>query len=132
MQARKVLNATEIRSTDDNGNTIIESNYLAGVVQLVVNPWQSVIDQSATAATTWFLVPDPAGPRTALAVGFLRGHDTPDLRVKADTGNSLGGGAIAAEDGSFDDDTIQYRVRHVLGASGVDPITTYASDGSDS
>jgi hypothetical protein len=131
MQARRILTATEIRVTDpDTNTTTVQSNFLAGVVTLVVNPWQTVIDQSATAATTWFLLPDPAGPRPALAVGFLRGHDTPDLRVKADTGNSLGGGAIAAEDGSFDDDTIQYRVRHINGAAPVDPITTYASDGS--
>lgn len=132
MQARRILEATEIRVTDPATNTTsIMGNFLKGVVELVVDPWLTVIDQSANANTTWFLLPDPAGPRPALAVGFLRGHETPDLRVKADTGSRVGGGAIAAEDGSFDDDTVQYRVRHVPGSSHVDPIATYASNGSN-
>lgn len=129
--ARRILNATEIRVTDGN-TTSIQDNYLRGVVTLVVDPWLGVIDQSANAAKSWFLLPDPNGARPAVTLGFLRGHENPDLRVKADTGNRVGGGAIAPEDGSFDDDTIQYRVRHVLGSAHVDPIATYASNGSGS
>ncbi|PZR55229.1 hypothetical protein DNL40_02340 [Xylanimonas oleitrophica] len=131
-QANRILQATELRFTDQNGQTTVTSNYMAGKVKLAVNPWLPVIDRSATAASSWFLVPTPGQAREALTLGFLRGHETPDLRVKADTGSRVGGGLIAPEDGSFDDDTIQYRVRHVVGAAHVDPKATYASDGAGS
>ena len=129
MTARRILNATEIRR-EVSGVTTVESNYLAGTVRLVVNPWLSVLNTGAKAATTWFILPDPNSARPALVQAFLRGEETPDLRVKSDTGNRIGGGAIAPEDGSFDDDTVQYRVRHVLGAATVIPKATYVSNGS--
>lgn len=130
-QARKILDATELRFTDSTtGLTVITTNYMRGRVTLAVDPWLTVIATDAKAGTRWFVLPAPTAPRPALAVGFLRGQEQPDLRVKADTGSRIGGGSIAPEDGSFDDDTIQYRVRHVLGASHVDPKATYVSNGS--
>lgn len=128
-QARRILAAAEIRTTVGDVTTV-EANYLKGVVTVVVNPWLSFIDQSATANSTWFLLPAPTAPRKALAVAFLRGHESPDLRVKNDQGTAVGGGQVSAEEGSFDDDTIQYRVRHILGAATLYPEATYASKGA--
>lgn len=127
--AQQILNATEIRVTQGS-NQVITGNWLRGVVTLVVNPWLTVIATDAKATGRWFLLPAPNGPRPAVTLGFLRGHEAPDLRVKADTGNSLGGGAISPEEGSFDIDDIQYRVRHVVGGTTLDPIATYVSNGS--
>ncbi|MFC8732175.1 Mu-like prophage major head subunit gpT family protein [Luteimicrobium sp. NPDC057192] len=125
--AKRILNASEIRTTTDN-TTSIEPNLLAGSLSLVVNPWLPVVAASDTLVNkTWFVLPNPSAARPALTVGFLRGHENPDLRVKADTGNSVGGGAISPEDGSFDDDTIQYRVRHVTGAAALINTAAYAS-----
>lgn len=130
MTARRIIEASEIRRTVD-GVTSIEPNYLRGVVRLVVNPWLPVVAAGFNkVATTWFVLPDPNGTRPALVTGFLRGYETPDLRAKADTGTRVGGGAIAPEEGSFDDDTIQYRVRHVTGSATVIPTETYVSTGS--
>lgn len=129
IQARRIVGATEIR-TEVNGQTIVSSNYLAGVVEVVVDPWFTAIDKSASAATTWYLVPSANTPRPALVLGFLAGHETPDLRVKADTGVRVGGGAIPAEEGDFDEDGIQYRVRHVLGGTTLDPRATAVSKGT--
>ncbi|WP_163540832.1 Mu-like prophage major head subunit gpT family protein [Occultella kanbiaonis] len=129
MTGRRILNAREIRRTVD-GVTSIEDNYLSGTVRLLVNPWLSVVHTGANAATTWFVLPDPSSTRPAVVAAFLRGHEAPDLRVKADAGNRVGGGPVAPEEGSFDDDTIQYRVRHVNGAGTVIPTGTYASTGS--
>ena len=39
------------------------------------------------------------------------------------------GADLVVTDGSFDDDTIWYRVRHIVGAATGDPMFTYASDG---
>lgn len=128
--ANQIVNAVQIRQTDANGQQVLMGNWLANKVKVVVEPWLPVLDKGANAATTWYLVPDPAASRPALYLAFLRGHEVPDLRVKAEAGNSLGGGQLAAEDGSFDVDDIQYRVRHVVGGTGTDMIASAVSNGS--
>lgn len=127
--ARKILDATEIRITT-GGEQVIMGNWLNGKVKLVVEPWLSVLDDGANAATTWYLLPDPKSSRPALYTAFLRGNEAPDLRVKADAGQRVGGGQVAPEEGSFDVDDIQYRVRHVVGATGTDMIATAVSTGA--
>jgi hypothetical protein len=129
--ARKILDATEIR-IEVSGQTVIMNNWLANRVQLVVDHWLPVLDKGANANTTWYLVPAPASSRPALFMAGLRGHETPDLRVKADGGNRIGGGPVAPEEGSFDADDISYRVRHVKGATGTDMIATAVSTGAGS
>lgn len=130
--AHNIVNATLIRLRNDSSSAMqprdIEvSNWLAGKVTIVTNPWLPLIDTSANNQRTWYLFPAPTTPRPAMVVGFLRGHETPDLRVKADTGMRVGGGNVPAEEGSFDNDDIQYRIRHVLGGTTLDPIAAYAS-----
>jgi Mu-like prophage major head subunit gpT len=127
IQAQQILNATELRTTDATGRVIITRNYLQGAVRLVVNRW-------LTSATAWFLLPDPdASLRFSVGLGFLRGHEVPDLRLKSDAGTRVGGGDIPPTEGSFDIDDVQYRVRHVLGSATADPKGTIASigDGGD-
>ena len=135
--AHNIVNATLIRLRNDASSAsqardIEVTNWLAGKVEIVTNPWLPVIDTSgsgANAAKTWYLFPAPTTPRPALVMGFLRGHEEPDLRVKADTGQRVGGGSVPAEEGSFDNDDIQYRIRHVTGGTTLDPIAAYASVG---
>lgn len=127
--ARNILSATEIRTTV-GGTTTIVGNWLSGKVTVVVDPWLPVLDTGPQAATTWYLLPAPTASRKAFYVAFLRGHETPDLRVKADTGQRVGGGNIPAEEGSFDIDDIQYRIRHVVGSVGTDMIATAVSTGA--
>ena len=121
MEARRILNATEIRTTTGN-KTIAEPNWLRGAVELEVN--------RRLKGLAWFVVPRPGGPRPAFAVAFLRGFETPDIRIKNDQGNRVGGGVVGAEEGSFNEDGVYYRVRHVVGAATVDPIHTYAGTGT--
>lgn len=127
-QAKEILGASEIRKTVGD-TTEISQNPVAGAVDLVVDP-NLLINTGANAASTWFLLPAPNTARPAVVAAFLAGHETPDLRVKADTGIRPGGGSIAAEQGSFDDDTVQYRARHVFGSAAVDPTFTHASTGA--
>lgn len=129
LTAQRILATKEIRTTV--GSTeLITDNYVAGNVTHVEDPALEVVNVSAKAGTTWFLLPDPNGPRPAVYVAKLRGHEVPEIRVKADGGSRVGGGAIAPEDGSFEIDDIQYRVRHVVGGAAIDPLRTYASTGS--
>ena len=67
--------------------------------------------------------------RTGL-VEQLIGEEQPDIRVKRDQGERVGGGAVGIDEGSFNDDTIWYRGRHITGGAATDPIGTYVSTGS--
>lgn len=127
--AQRILATKEIRTTVGDATTVMD-NYVAGSVTHVEDPALEVVNLGAKASTTWFLLPDPSGPRPAVYGAFLRGHELPEIRVKADTGTRVGGGAISAEEGSFEIDDIQYRVRHIFGGAAVDGQFTYASTGS--
>lgn len=105
------------------------SNYLS-TTDFVVEPMLDSINTNAKASGTWFVLPKPNGGRPSMFAAFLRGYETPDLRVKADTGSRIGGGAIAPSEGSFEIDDIQHRVRHIVGRQTGDPTFTYASTGS--
>lgn len=108
------------------------SSPIAGRFTVVESPWLPLIDTSANAATTWYLV--PAGGQTergpAIVTAFLRGHETPEVRVMGDTGRAIGGGEINAFEGSFSHDDIQYRVRSIIGAAGIDASAVAVSLGT--
>ena len=121
--AQRILNAATIETTNGT-KKVSEPNPFKGAVRLVVNPM--------LAGTAWFLLPDPQrAVRPAVAVAFLSGYETPDLRVSSLTGNRIGGGAINPEEGDFEVDGVWYRVRHVTGGASLDPIHTYGSAGSN-
>lgn len=106
-----------IRNQDPTTGDIREGNGLVRTPEVVENPWLDIVGSGyASNAKTWFLLPGPqTSVKPAAGLAFMAGEETPDLRVKNDQGYRLGGGSIGAEEGSFDDDTIQYRVRHING-----------------
>lgn len=119
--AERVMNTSELEVTLDDGSKAKQPNPFRGKVQLTI--------LENLPGTAWFVIPLPTAPRPAFYVAFLRGFETPDTRYKADQGRATGGGELGADAGSFDDDTIWYRVRHITGAAQGDPKFTYASDG---
>lgn len=83
----------------------------------------------------WYVLPKPgAYRRPVLELLRLRGYETPELRVNNATGTYLGGGAVAPFEGSFDNDTLDLRLRYVVGGafwdSGAEAVLY--SDGSGS
>ncbi|HEY3529338.1 MAG TPA: hypothetical protein VGK78_09315 [Nocardioides sp.] len=114
--AQQIVHTTEVRQTSASKTTIQAGNGLLTVPQIVVNRWLSSIN-TTNGDTAWYLLPDPNSARPAVFAAFLRGHESPDLRVKADAGMMLGGGQIDPAEGSFERDDIQYRLRHVLGGA---------------
>ena len=134
LTAQNILNTVEVTSQTGSGNgqkvSKITGNGLSDTPKLVVNPWLGAIDKSANVAKTWYLLPDPSGPRPAVYLSFLRGYESPDLRVKADAGMRLGGGSVAPEEGSFERDSVEYRIRHVAGGNAGFKDAVYASNGS--
>ena len=124
LRVRTLADGSEIRQN--------VSSPIAGRFTVVESPWLPLIDNSANAATTWYLV--PAGGQTdrgpAIVTAFLRGHETPEVRVMGDTGRALGGGDISAFEGSFSHDDVQYRVRSIIGAAGIDTSAVAVSNGT--
>ena len=130
LTAQNIVNTTEIRTTSGSKQSLVSGNGLSATPRIVVNPWLSVIDQTANKNTTWYLLPDPSGPRPAVYLSFLAGYESPDLRVKADAGMRLGGGTVDPSEGSFERDSVEYRVRHVVGGNAGFDDAVYVSNGS--
>lgn len=122
--------ATDFREVTSGGVMTRIANEVRSSVDLRVEPWLSYVDGHAKAPTTWYLLPPRGSQFKALVTASLIGHETPELRVKADAGRSIGGGEINPQDGSFVMDDVQYRVRHVMGGATLNPMATYVSLGS--
>lgn len=121
---------TTVRITDTATNTEVEQANEFANLDYVVEPMLDFVNTHAKAATTWFVLPKPKSARPAMWLAKLAGHEQPDMRVKADTGQRVGGGDISALEGSFEIDDIQYRGRHIVGNQQGDPLFTYVSLGS--
>lgn len=109
--------STVIGTTSEN---IIAKYPLTGVA----NPWLDIIDTTA-GKKTFYLFGEPADG-DALVMGFLRGHETPEVSQKMSDKITLGGAPISPLEGDFDSDSAQWRVRHVLGGTQTDPRYCYA------
>lgn len=107
-------------------------NWMAGRLQVVVDPYIPIIASNANSHTSWFLFADPGYSREAIRIGFLRGHETPEIFMKSPNAVRVGGGDVSPMSGDFDTDAIEYKVRHVLATLQVDPKATVMSNGSGS
>lgn len=77
----------------------------------------SVIESPYITGTNWYILPKPGSfRRPFLELGRLRGYTAPELRANGNTGVYLGSSAVVPfNQGSWDNDTIDYRVRYVCG-----------------
>lgn len=134
--ANNIVNATLIRATAVGGTSTQElevANWMSRRLRVVVNPYIPINASVANGNTSWFLFGDPnGGDRPALRIAFLRGYEEPQVFVKSPNARRVGGGDADPMDGDFDTDSIEYKVRHVLGGSIIDPKFAVASNGSAS
>lgn len=129
-EARRLLGVTAFEITDPVNGKYTVANPISDIT-LIVNPWLTVIDKSATANTTWYLLPVASqGIRPAVVFSKIRGREAPELRIANATGEYLGGGAVPGREGSFLNDDIEFRVRHFVGAAGIAFETAAVSNGS--
>lgn len=84
-------------------------------LQVLRDPWMRTND-STNVATSWYLFSDPNNG-WAIEMGFLNGHETPELFMKNSNQVLLGGGMTSPMDGDFDNDAVAYKVRHIMGGS---------------
>lgn len=83
--------------------TINGYNPLAGI---------EIIESEFITDTTWFLIPKAnQARRPVLQLLRLVGHDVPELRVQGNTGSYVGGGTVSPFEGSFDNDSADFRLR---------------------
>lgn len=121
LEAERLIAVDRVQVSDGNGGFTYEPNPLRGKIEVVVNEKQ--IGES------WIVMPKPGTARRApFWFARVRGYEQPDFRYKADQGRAIGGGDIVVNEGSFDDDTIWYRGRHIMGVAHGDPTLTYGSD----
>lgn len=135
--ANNIINATEILAAagggDGTGTDQVRAvNWMRNKVKVMVNPWLPIISSSSNGNTSWYLFSDPSVGRPAMEVGFLIGHEVPELFQKTPNAVRVGGGLIAPEDGDFDTDSVEWKVRHVFGGTLMDYRAAVASNGSGS
>jgi len=91
--------------------------YEDGSFQFTINGYNplsgiEVIESEFITGTQWFLIPKANSTRRpVLELLRLAGHETPELRVQGETGTYVGGGAVSPFEGSFDNDTADFRLR---------------------
>ena len=133
--ALNILNAVEIRvltsGGGDSAQGLVATNWMKNRLRLNVNPYiPIVVTTGSRGDTTWLVVANPSSARPTVEIGFLRGHAEPEIFIKSPNAQRVGGGAAAPMDGDFDTDSIQYKVRHVLGGVLMDPKAAVGSNGS--
>lgn len=126
LTAEEILSDAALISGTSARNT--SENILARrSIQIIVNPWLSVITTTGTVGNTqWALFSETI---KAGEMGLLTGHEDPELFMKVSGAAALGGGASDPFSGSFEDDSITFKVRMVQGQTQLDPRGGWASDG---
>jgi hypothetical protein len=134
LTARKILAVQTVETSATVGSIVtktITGNPIGSQVEIVVNDWITKINSGAGAY--WFLIPVPSATlNPSVVLGFLRGFEAPELRVKAAAGQFLGGGDVPENFGSFDNDDWQMRIRHIATGGFFVPAGTIASTGAGS
>ena len=134
LTARKILAVQTVETAATVGSIVtktITGNPIGSQVEIVVNDWITKINSGAGAY--WFLIPVPSATlNPSVVLGFLRGFEAPELRVKSAAGVALGGGDVPENYGSFDNDDWQMRIRHIATGGFFVPAGTIASTGAGS
>lgn len=135
--ARNILNGTELWLIESGGTTnqkLKTENWMRSKVKLVVNAMIPLVATTANGDRSWFLIANPKDvtARPAFSFGFLRGYRQPQIYYRQPDQISISGGGGGLENGSFDHDAIDYKLRHFYGAGQVDPKMAVASNGSGS
>ena len=97
-------------------------------LEIIVNPWEPIVN-TTSGTTSWYLFSDPSTIAFA-EMGFLRGHEQPEIHLKASNLQAVGGGAVSPFMGDFETDNIFYRVRSVFGGTASEDVAGYASTGA--
>lgn len=139
--ANNIVNSIQVMAThpdaggvpDDGSGSgyqrLVMNNWLSGRFKVVVDPYLPLVN-TTNGHTAWYLFTSPNINRPAIQIGFLRGHEAPEIWMKSPNAVRVGGGTVGPMEGDFDTDGITYRVRHVVGVTRIDGKATVASKGT--
>jgi hypothetical protein len=128
-----IVNGLQLELTEKGGTDkrkLISSNWMKTRFNISVDYYMPIVASSANGSTSWFLFANPDSGRPAIEVGFLTGHEEPEIFMKSPNALRVGGGDVDVMNGDFDNDAIEYKLRHVFGGTREDPKMTVASNGS--
>ncbi len=119
---KQVLSSRSITSVGSTGARAVRYDQvidLGAEIDVVPNRFltAAALGGATLGATAWFLVP-VGGIKPTLSTNFLEGYETPSYWMKDSNAVTYGSGSDAPMlDGDFDSDSIETKVRHVVGAS---------------
>lgn len=125
----KILSISNLVVTDDNGTYDVNASLVTGKFRPIEFSTMDTVSGGTTDGF-WFVLPESQLRPQFLEV-FLEGMRVPMISVKDSGHFSLAGGDVPVREGSFDEDDIQTRVRHVVDAVAVDLSGAVYSDGSE-
>jgi len=131
--ALNALNAIQIEMTEAGGTSgqkLIAQNWMKSKFRINKNAYIPIVASTANGNTSWFLFAEPNNGRPALEMGFLIGHEDPEVFMKTPNQVPVGSGVQDAMNGDFDSDAIEHKLRHVFGGARMDPKMTVGSNGS--
>lgn len=114
----KILSISNLVVTDDNGTYDVNASLTTGKFRPIEFNTMDLVSGGTTDGF-WFVIPEGQARPQFLEV-FLEGMRAPMISVKDSGHFSLAGGDVPVREGSFDEDDIQTRVRHVVDAVAVD------------
>lgn len=135
--AQNIINATQLWVGGDGqaeaggtaGQRLISANWMQRRVTLRTNYYLPIVD-TTHGATAYYLFASPGTARPPMEFGRLRGHEEPEMFVQSPNAQRLGGADVNPMDGSFENDSIRYKVRHVFGGVLMDPKMAVANAGA--
>jgi len=120
------------------------ANWAANIAREALNYYVPVVD-TTHGNTAWYLFVDPNQGRPALQQSFLRGREAPQLFMRLPNQVAIGEGRMGPGagvmggtsstnpmEGDYENDGIDYKIRHFLGGTRLDPVCAFASNGSGS
>lgn len=121
--ARRILSITEVRDRDASGDVeTVSGNPVSGLIEVVVLPEITQINPGA--GKFWWIMPKPQAVEANAMVAFLRGHENPEVFIKSTTVQN-------PEDGDFDHDAYETKVRHTATGAWSETVGVVASNGSN-
>lgn len=126
--AMQILESAALAYTGTSTATLPTLNVLGRFnLTLIVDPWLPLIVTSGTKGqTTWALFSETI---PAAEIGYLAGHEEPELFIQSSNAIGLGGAASASFNGNFYNDAIAYKMRYIFDGVALDPRGGWASDG---
>jgi len=131
--AKNILSTLLMGWTDGAGAVASHETSTQGLrdmrLELIVDDWLPLVATSKT--SSWALVADPSQVAVA-EFGLLRGQENPQIFLKDSNVRLVGRGSTSRYDGSFESDTIEYKVRDCFGGCTLDEIGVWGSTGAGS